>query len=110
MEETVVQILEEYGIVTVIEKYVKNEDACEVILDYINNLIDSATRLHQNESENIISLKSGDLGNLKQISDMLWKEMLKEVNHNGHSDLTLSLEGATRGIQDIIYLNKIKEG
>jgi hypothetical protein len=55
-----------------------------------------------------MKLKDNGLGNLKQIADMLWDRMLKEVEKNGHSDLTLDMEGATRGIYEIINLNDIE--
>lgn len=57
---------------------------------------------------NSLTLKHNELGNLKQISEMLWKEMLKEIDRNGYSDLTLSMEGAVHGINEIIKLNNIQ--
>jgi hypothetical protein len=56
---------------------------------------------------NNITLINNELGSLKQISDMLWREMLKEIDRNGYSDLTLALEGAVHGINEIIELNNI---
>jgi hypothetical protein len=56
-----------------------------------------------------LKLKNDGLGSLKQIADMLWRAMEKEVERNGHSDLTLSLESAVRGIYEIIELNNIFE-
>jgi hypothetical protein len=56
-----------------------------------------------------MKLKDNGLGNLKQqIADMLWNQMLKEVEKNGHSDLTLDMEGAAIGIYEIIDLNDIE--
>lgn len=40
---------------------------------------------------------------------MLWKEMNKEIERNGYSDLTLSMEGAAKGIYEIIELNDIDD-
>lgn len=60
------------------------------------------------ESRDELILKNRELGNLQQISDMLHEEMLKEIDDNGHSDLTLNLEGAVKGIERIIELNGIK--
>jgi hypothetical protein len=42
---------------------------------------------------------------LTQIADMLWREMLNEVERNGHSDHTLALEGAVYDIREIVELN-----
>lgn len=53
-------------------------------------------------------LKTDELGDLQSISNMLWMEMKEEVKRNGYSDLTLNLEGAYRGIQDIIKLNNME--
>ncbi|MCA1066163.1 hypothetical protein QTG56_25145 (plasmid) [Rossellomorea sp. AcN35-11] len=59
--------------------------------------------------KNPLVLKSKELGTLTQISDMLHREMREEVQRNGHSDLTLAIEGASKGISEIIELNHIKE-
>ncbi|NEU29956.1 hypothetical protein GN156_04085 [bacterium LRH843] len=56
-----------------------------------------------------MELKNNELGSLTQIADMLWREMHKEIKKNGHSDLTLGMEGAARGIREFIELNNIKE-
>jgi len=55
-----------------------------------------------------VELKNNGLGTLEQIADGLWKDMLKEIEKNGYSDLTLNLEGSARGIYEIIELNNIE--
>jgi len=55
-----------------------------------------------------MKLQDKGLGNLKQIADMLVEEMRKEIQRNSYSDLTLNMEGAVRGIYDIIDANDIK--
>jgi hypothetical protein len=57
----------------------------------------------------LLTLRNNELGTLTQIADMLWRQAKEEVKRNGHSDLTLSLEGAVYGIREIIELNNIKE-
>lgn len=59
--------------------------------------------------EEKIKLKNSGLGSLTQIANALWDEMLKEIERNGHSDLTLTLEGSVYGIRDIIELNNIED-
>lgn len=54
-------------------------------------------------------IRHKELGSLKQIAEALWSEMLKEVERNGYSDLTLTLEGSYYGIRDIIDINNIEE-
>lgn len=56
-----------------------------------------------------MELKHKELGSLTQIADALWDEMLKEIDRNGYSDLTLVMEGSVRGIHEIIEINGIKE-
>jgi hypothetical protein len=72
----------------------------------MNHFIESL--LYKKEGMGQMMLRDNGLGNLKQIADMLWDQMLKEVEKNGHSDLTLGMEGAARGIYEIINLNDIK--
>lgn len=59
--------------------------------------------------EDKIVLKHRELGSLKQISDALWNTMQDEAEKNGYSDLTLALEGFSKGIDEIIELNNIVE-
>ncbi|MEK3955660.1 MULTISPECIES: hypothetical protein [unclassified Psychrobacillus] len=59
--------------------------------------------------EKPLVLKHKELGSLKQISDSLWREMNKEIKRNGHSELTLNMEGAVHGISEIMKLNNISE-
>jgi len=56
-----------------------------------------------------LKLKNNELGSLSQIANMLWEELNKEIERNGHSELTLNIEGAVRGIDEIIELNNIEE-
>lgn len=58
--------------------------------------------------ENKLVLKDDGLGSLDEISQLLWDEMKKEIKRNGYGNLTLNMEGAARGIQDIIRLNNIE--
>lgn len=57
----------------------------------------------------MMDLKNEGLGSLTNIANLLWREMNKEIKRNGYSDLTLNLEGAYRGIMDIVKLNDIKD-
>lgn len=50
-----------------------------------------------------------ELGSLEVIAEHLFKEMKEEIKRNGHSDLTLSLEGSCYGILEILKLNNIVE-
>lgn len=59
--------------------------------------------------EKKVELLNNGLGSLTNISEMLLKEMKKEIERNGYSDLTLNIEGAVIGIREIIELNDIKE-
>lgn len=54
-------------------------------------------------------LKHREMGSLQQVADSLWKELYKEIERNGHSDLTLNIEGAAYSIKDIIDINNIEE-
>lgn len=60
-------------------------------------------------NEDKTKLIYAELGSLTQISDLLWEEMRKEIKRNGYSDLTLNIEGAVRGIAEIIEINSIVE-
>ena len=50
-----------------------------------------------------------ELGSLEAIAGHLFKEMKEEIKRNGHSDLTLSLEGSCYGILEILNLNNVVE-
>lgn len=68
--------------------------------------------LHENEvvhTKEPLRLQYNEMGSLEQISTMLWNLMMDEVEKNGHSDLTLAIEGASRSIREIIELNNIVE-
>lgn len=54
-------------------------------------------------------LKTNEMGSLTQIAETLWAEMQKEITRNGHSSLTLALEGSVYGIRDIVELNHLRE-
>jgi hypothetical protein len=45
------EVLEEYGIVTVIDKYVVNEEAAEVISNYLNSLLDLIRELKSEQTK-----------------------------------------------------------
>lgn len=50
-----------------------------------------------------------ELGSLRQIANSLAKLMSEEIDKNGYSDTTLHIEGAYRGIHEIVNINNLKE-
>jgi hypothetical protein len=56
-----------------------------------------------------MKLVNNGMGTLTQIADSLWRDMNEEIARNGHSDLTLGLEGAVYGIREIVELNNIED-
>jgi hypothetical protein len=55
-------------------------------------------------------LVHGELGSLQEIADTLHRRVRKEFEANGHTDLSLALEGLSRGIGEILRLNNVREG
>lgn len=56
-----------------------------------------------------MKLEYSELGSLQNISDALWNVMVKEIERNDRSDLTLVIEGSVRGLKEIIRLNNIED-
>lgn len=73
-----------------------------------NNQVEPKSNIQVNDEEKIV-LESNHLGSLTQIAENLWRNMLKETDKNGQSDLTLDLEACSKGIREIIELNNIAE-
>lgn len=61
-------------------------------------------RIYKNPD--VLKLK-GDV-KLKQVANILWRCMMKEIEQNGYSDLTFAVEGAIKDIWEIIELNNIE--
>lgn len=58
---------------------------------------------------NKVILKHKELGSLKQISDSLWNNTQEYLEKRDYANLAFLIEGAVRGIGEILSMNNIEE-
>jgi hypothetical protein len=69
MKETPKEVLEEYGINAVIERFVENDEAMTIISEYVFTLINKVTTL-QNQNKQMKSfIENNELNMLKEFKD-----------------------------------------